>query len=70
MPATIYYDKRKTLVEYHAGGGLWLQWTSKSGVVIGPIPPQVETSLTKDGAGPKLVVDVEAEVIGTVEAAK
>ena len=70
LRATIYYDKRKTLVEYHAGGGLWLQWTSKSGVVIGPVPPQVETSLTQTGEGPKLVTDVEAEVAAAVEAAK
>lgn len=45
LRATVFRDLRQTLVEYHAGGGLWLQWTSKSGVILGPLPPEVEVAL-------------------------
>jgi hypothetical protein len=59
LRATIWPSAaRKTLVEYHAGGGLWLQWTAKSGVSIGPVPPEVETALENETPLP------------TVEAAK
>lgn len=37
-------DKRPVLVEYFTGT-IWLQWSSKSGVVIGPLPPEVQKAL-------------------------
>lgn len=37
-------EKRPVFVEYFTGA-LWLKWTSKSGVLIGPVPPEVGKAL-------------------------
>lgn len=36
--------KKPVLIEYFTGE-LWLKWSSKSGVLIGPVPPEVEDAL-------------------------
>lgn len=36
---------RATLVEYQLEDGLWVGWSAKSGVVIGPLPEEVEKAL-------------------------
>ncbi len=36
--------KKPVLVEYFTGE-IWLKWSSKSGVIIGPVPPEVEQAL-------------------------
>lgn len=33
------------LLEYLADSGIWVGWSSKSGVVLGPVPPQVEKAM-------------------------
>lgn len=36
--------KKPVLIEYFTGE-LWLKWSSKSGVLIGPVPPEIESAL-------------------------
>jgi hypothetical protein len=39
-------SKRKTQIEYRLANGLWLSWDSKSGILIGPVPPEVTAALS------------------------
>jgi hypothetical protein len=48
--ATIYRKSKGTLIEYKIGEDLWIRWTAKSGVVIGPVPPEVAQSTAPQAA--------------------
>jgi len=39
---------RPVVVEYLVSPGLWVGWSSKSGVVIGPLPPLVQSAIDGD----------------------
>jgi hypothetical protein len=45
LRATYWLSKKPVLVEYQFQPGVWLQWSSKSGVVIYPLPPEIEKAL-------------------------
>lgn len=61
--ATIYADRRKTLLEYQLAGesagdgGPWIRWSAKSGLVIGDMPQEVAKSLEE---APKAAVVTES----------
>ena len=44
------------LVEYRTKGGIWIEWSAKSGVIIGPIPPGLDEAITNPGTP----IDLEA----------
>lgn len=35
----------EVVIEYLANSGIWVGWSSKSGVTLGPVPPEVEKAL-------------------------
>jgi hypothetical protein len=60
LRSTVWLDRTKPVViEYHAGGGLWVVWTEGSGISPGVIPPDVKAARDAQAA------PVEAEVTGT-----
>lgn len=46
--ATIYRKSNGTLIEYRLAGSMWIRWTAKSGVQLGPLPTEVETALENE----------------------
>jgi hypothetical protein len=64
LQATVYQGLTPTLIEYRNKAGFWITWTSKSGVMLGQIPTEVETALKKDVA-----TSVSAALLESVEIA-
>lgn len=48
--ATYTTASKSVLVEYLLENGLWIGWSSKSGVSLGPVPPEVEEALAGNPA--------------------
>jgi hypothetical protein len=38
-------SNKRMLVEYQVSPGVWVQWSSKSGVMLGSVPPEVQAAL-------------------------
>lgn len=43
--ATYWTDKKKPVLIEYLTGDVWIKWTSKSGVIIGPVPAEVDKAL-------------------------
>lgn len=52
-------SKKRVQIEYRLESGVWLKWSSKSGVLIGPVPIEVEKAL----AGDPIPVVIETPVV-------
>lgn len=53
LRATYWLKRSKSvLVEYKLDSGVWLAWSAKSGVMIGPVPPEVQSAM--EGAPPSI----------------
>lgn len=47
LQATYWVKKGKPVeIQYQSANGIWLKWDSKSGVLIGPVPPEVDAALS------------------------
>lgn len=58
LRATYWIEWEKPVqIEYMLESGIWVAWDAKSGITIGPVPPEVESAL--DGVPEPVIIETE-----------